>query len=151
MGTSSPHIEGHNSPPTFRHVSCGPSGCPSQQLLSSCSRWSWVSRFPRQVFHLFLVENLWRLVEQCVLLVGWPSCHPTISVKVLDETQSINANQRPGLILSLSITGLRMEGSLLSVCEIFFSCCKLAGKHHHRHTFIVDLLQTNCKNTGALQ
>jgi len=38
-----------------------------------------------------------------------PSCHPVISVKALKE-QNTNPDQQPDLILSLSSTGLLMEG-----------------------------------------
>jgi len=45
-------------------------------------------------------ENLWELIEKGFLKAGRPSCHPAISVKSIKGTQSNNANQRPGLILS---------------------------------------------------
>jgi len=47
------------------------------------------------------------------LQAGCPSCHPTISVKALKETQSTNPNQCPDLILSSSTNGLLMEGELI--------------------------------------
>jgi len=40
-----------------------------------------------------------------------PSCHLTNSVKALKETQSIDPNQCPDLILSSSTTGLLTEGA----------------------------------------
>jgi len=63
---------------------------------------NWVSQFP---FGLspppVPEENLWGLVEWVFLWAWCPSCHPTISVKALKETQSTNCNQWPGFILSL--------------------------------------------------
>ena len=57
---------------------------------------------------LYLANSLW---------AGCPSRHPTSTVKPLEETQSIDANHWPGLNLSSSITRLRMEGTLLPICQ----------------------------------
>jgi len=54
-----------------------------------------------------------KLVEWGFFWAGCPSCHPTISIKALKETQSTSCNQCPGLILSSSTTGLLMEGALV--------------------------------------
>jgi len=43
------------------------------------------------------------------LRVRCPSCHPTNSVKALKETQSSDPNQRLGVILSSTSTGLLRE------------------------------------------
>jgi len=43
----------------------------------------------------------------------WHSCHRTNSVKALQETQSTDHNQRPGLSRSLSTIRLLMAGTLL--------------------------------------
>lgn len=44
--------------------------------------------------------------------------HPTQSVKVLKETRSTDRSQWPGLIFSLSTSGLLTEGSLHSQYHI---------------------------------
>jgi len=38
-------------------------------------------------------ENLWEQVAQVFLQARCPSCHPTISIKALKETQSTDHNQ----------------------------------------------------------
>jgi len=49
------------------------------------------------------------------LRAGYSSCHLAISVEALKGTQSADHNQWPGLILSLSSTGLLTEGVLLAL------------------------------------
>ena len=47
------------------------------------------------------------------LQAGWPSCHPTNSVRALKETQSVDCSHWPGLILSSYTTRLLKELALL--------------------------------------
>jgi len=43
------------------------------------------------------------------------ACNPTNSVKELNETQTADPSQWPGLILSSSTTGLLIEGALVPI------------------------------------
>jgi len=55
------------------------------------------------------------------------SCRPTNNVKALKETHT-NSNQWPGLVLSSSTTGLRLEMALLSLCWLCYSI--ITSSHH---------------------
>lgn len=62
----------------------------------------------------FFTYSITGLVEESFFMgVECPFCHPSVSVKALKGTQSINPNQWPGLILLSSITGLLKEAVLL--------------------------------------
>jgi len=51
------------------------------------------------------------------LLNKCPSCHPTVTVKALKETQSTNPNQWPDPVLSLDTTRYRMKGLRNRLCR----------------------------------
>jgi len=60
-----------------------------------------------------LLEESLRISGMGFLWVGYPSCHPTNSVKTLKGTQSTDPNHWPGLILSSSTTRLLTEATLI--------------------------------------
>jgi len=71
-----------------------------------------------------------------------PSCHPTNSVKALQETQSTDPNQWPGLILSSSTTGL--------LTELCCSFCPLSNASTSSYTHTYKRTNTNTTSTFVL-
>jgi len=65
--------------------------------------------------HLFWKRMFGKKSGTGVTQAGCPSFHLTSSVRTLKRTQCTDNNQRPGLILSSSATGLITEEAFLSL------------------------------------
>jgi len=102
-----------------------------------------VSAGSPQIPFLHLLRNkALRLVEWGLLPAECPSCHPSISVKLLNGTQSTDPNHSPGFNLSSFTTGLLKKGALHTLHQL--SDASITNTHRTDSMELPELLQCYC-------